>query len=101
MPERIRKRDGKVVRFERMKITSALYRAMTSVGIEAEAASELADRLSKKVVNEIDKLFDGRIRIPTVEDVRLRNFVQTLSYQYLLHHILYILNCWYTYTPIK
>lgn len=70
MPERIRKRDGKVVRFERMKITSALYRAMTSVGIEAEAASELADRLSKKVVNEIDKLFDGRIRIPTVEDVQ-------------------------------
>ena len=70
MPERIRKRDGKVVRFERMKITSALYRAMTSVGIEAEVASELADRLSKKVVNEIDKLFDGRIRIPTVEDVQ-------------------------------
>ena len=70
MPERIRKRDGRVVRFKRMKITSALYRAMTSVGIEAEAASELADRLSKKVVNEIDKLFDGRIRIPTVEDVQ-------------------------------
>ncbi|PXF53986.1 MAG: adenosylcobalamin-dependent ribonucleoside-diphosphate reductase [Candidatus Methanophagaceae archaeon] len=70
MPERIRKRDGRVVRFERMKISSALYRAMTSVGIEAEAASELADRLSKKVVKEIDKLFDGRIRIPTVEDVQ-------------------------------
>lgn len=70
MPERIRKRDGRVVKFERMKITSALYRAMTSVGIEAEAASKLADRLSKKVVKEIDKLFDGRIRIPTVEDVQ-------------------------------
>ena len=59
MPERIRKRDGRVVRFERMKITSALYRAMTSVGIEAEAASELADRLTTKVVKEIDKLFDA------------------------------------------
>ncbi|MCD6202748.1 MAG: hypothetical protein J7I99_00095, partial [Methanophagales archaeon] len=68
MPERIRKRDGRVVRFERMKISSALYRAMTSVGMDAEAASELADKLSKKVVKEIDKLFGGRI--PTVEDVQ-------------------------------
>jgi len=51
-----------------MKISSALYRAMTSVGMDAEAASELADKLSKKVVKEIDKLFGGRI--PTVEDVQ-------------------------------
>jgi len=51
-----------------MKISSALYRAMASVGMDAEAASELADTLTTKVVKEIDKLFGGRI--PTVEDVQ-------------------------------
>ena len=68
MPERIQKRDGRVVRFKRMKISSALYRAMASVGMDADAASELADTLTTKVVKEIDKLFGGRI--PTVEDVQ-------------------------------
>ncbi len=64
MPERIRKRDGRIVEFDRDKITTAIYKAISSVG-EIEDAKSLAEKLSRRVVEELK----GE-RIPSVEDVQ-------------------------------
>jgi len=64
--EQIEKRDGKIVPFEREKITNAIYKAEEAVG---EPDYELADRLSKRVVEILEaRLQPGQI--PKVEEVQ-------------------------------
>lgn len=64
--EKIEKRDGKIVPFEREKITNAIYKATEAVG---EPDYELADRLSKRVVEILEaRLQPGQI--PKVEEVQ-------------------------------
>ncbi|MGC9003896.1 MAG: adenosylcobalamin-dependent ribonucleoside-diphosphate reductase [bacterium] len=66
MIEKIEKRDGKIVPFEREKITNAIFKAMEAVG---EPDYELADKLSKRVVEILEgKLQPGQI--PKVEEVQ-------------------------------
>jgi ribonucleoside-triphosphate reductase len=63
--QNIRKRDGRLVVFDFMKISDAVYRALVAVGKE-ENAREIADGLAIKVVELVEK----RYRVPSVEGVQ-------------------------------
>ena len=62
----IKKRDGRIVPFDREKIAVAIYKASASVG---EADRELADRLSKRVVSILEEKYDGQ-GMPDVEEIQ-------------------------------
>ncbi|MFQ5712078.1 MAG: vitamin B12-dependent ribonucleotide reductase [Candidatus Geothermarchaeales archaeon] len=62
----IRKRDGRIARFEREKIANAIYKAFRARGVDDRKTPE---RLSHKVVEILEGTFD-RERIPGVEDVQ-------------------------------
>lgn len=62
---KIRKRDGRIVRFDPNKITNAIRKAIVAVKMED---GELAERLSEEVVSILKEDFEGRI--PNVEDVQ-------------------------------
>jgi len=61
----IRKRDGRVVRFDPDKITNAVHRAVTAVGLKD---GEIATAISMQVVAAIEEVFKGET--PSVEDVQ-------------------------------
>jgi ribonucleoside-diphosphate reductase alpha chain len=61
----VRKRDGRLVDFDRHKITTAIFKAAESVGGHD---LKMADDLSKNVAESVDKAFNGKI--PTVEEVQ-------------------------------
>jgi ribonucleoside-triphosphate reductase len=70
--DKIRKRDGRVVKFEQKKITKVILAAMTSV---SEGSKTDAKKVSNAVMKEIEKKFDGKKvgskhGIPTVENVQ-------------------------------
>jgi hypothetical protein len=60
----IKKREGKIVEFDKSKITNAIFKAAVAVGGEDR---ETAEKLADKVVAIVNENFAGRI--PTVEDV--------------------------------
>lgn len=62
----IRKRDGRVVDFDRSRIARAIFKASQAVGKED---MKLAEKLSKKVVDVMKKKFD-KTTIPTVEQIQ-------------------------------
>ena len=62
----IRKRDGRIVPFNREKITSAIYRAIVATGSRDHA---LAESLSLRVAEILDEKY-GSEAIPAVEDVQ-------------------------------
>jgi len=62
---KIRKRDGRVVRFNQNKITNAILKAITAVGAKD---GKLAKAISNEVVRILNKRFVGQI--PTVEDIQ-------------------------------
>jgi ribonucleoside-triphosphate reductase len=69
-----RKRDGRVVKFEKGKIVNAIYKALTAT---EEGGKRNAIDLAKKVECEINKRFTVRngggnlkVEIPTVEEVQ-------------------------------
>jgi len=62
----IRKRDGRIVPFNKEKITSAIYRAIVATGGGDRA---LAESLSTRVVEILDEKY-GAEAIPAVEDVQ-------------------------------
>ncbi|MCD6233157.1 ribonucleoside triphosphate reductase [bacterium] len=63
--EKIRKRNGRVVKFKTEKIAQAIYKATQAIG---SPDFNLAQKISKKVVERLYKKFDGNI--PTVEQVQ-------------------------------
>ncbi len=65
MPEKIRKRDGRIVKFEQEKITNAIFKAISSVN---HKDGNLARKLSDIVVGILEKKFAGKI--PSVENVQ-------------------------------
>lgn len=82
----IRKRDGRVVKFDKNKIVSAVYKAFTVTG---EGSKRNAQELAKKVECEISKRFTvrnggGKIKteIPTVEEIQdiVENFLIRENY---------------------
>jgi len=62
---KIKKRDGRVVKFEPQKITSALHKALKAV---KHKDGKLAENLSKEIVEDLKKIF--KKKTPTVEDVQ-------------------------------
>lgn len=62
---KIRKRDGRIVKFEPVKITNAIHKAFIAV---KERDGETAKNLSAQVVAIIEDTFKDRI--PTVEEVQ-------------------------------
>lgn len=64
--KKIRKRNGRLVKFNQNKITNAIWKAAKSVGGEDKKRSRyLADR----VVERLEKKYDGHT-IPTVEEIQ-------------------------------
>ncbi len=62
---KIRKRDGRVVKFDQNKITNAIYKAILAV---EGGDKRLAESLSNQVVERINERFKGGV--PSVEDVQ-------------------------------
>ena len=62
----IRKRDGRIVLFNKEKITNAIYKAILASGSRDRT---LADSLSSRVVEILDEKYGGEA-IPAVEDVQ-------------------------------
>ncbi len=62
---KIRKRDGRVVDFDKSKIANAIFKAARAVG---GSDYELAEKLADKVVEYLEKTLDAEI--PTVEQVQ-------------------------------
>lgn len=62
----IRKRDGRILPFNKEKITNAIYKAIVATGSRDRA---LADSLSTRVVEILDEKYGGEA-IPAVEDVQ-------------------------------
>ncbi|MCX5834797.1 MAG: ribonucleoside triphosphate reductase [Deltaproteobacteria bacterium] len=65
MHTEIRKRDGRLVKFDAQKITNAIYKAGSASG---EFDDETARKLTIKVLTCADRLFD--IEIPSVEEIQ-------------------------------
>ena len=65
MPDKIIKRDGRVVSFDQERIINAIFKAAKAVG---GADRLLAANLSGQVVTILDEKFSNKI--PTVEDVQ-------------------------------
>ena len=65
-PTQIRKRDGRIVPFDKEKITNAIYRAITATGGRDHT---LAESLSNRVVEILNEKY-GAEAIPAVEDVQ-------------------------------
>ena len=66
----IKKRDGRVVDFDKKKIVDAIFKALTATN---KGGRGIAHRLSKKVLELLNKRFvasKGEVKIPTVEDVQ-------------------------------
>jgi ribonucleoside-triphosphate reductase (formate) len=66
---KIRKRDGKLVDFDFMRISDAIFKALKAVGredIQEEKERDLSDRLAKKVVGLVEK----KHKVPNVEEVQ-------------------------------
>lgn len=62
---KIIKRDGRVVKFDKNKIFNALYKAFASLDIENK---DLVDNIVDEVINNIDKKYTDKL--PRVEDVQ-------------------------------
>ena len=62
---KVRKRDGKIVKFDLRRITNAIHKAMVAVG---EGDEKLAKKISHEVFQTLEKEFVERI--PSVEDIQ-------------------------------
>ncbi|MFO8015968.1 MAG: vitamin B12-dependent ribonucleotide reductase [Candidatus Woesearchaeota archaeon] len=63
---KIRKRDGRIVDFDKEKVASAIFKSAQSVGGKDR---ETAENLSEKIVKKLNDVYDGK-RIPSVEEVQ-------------------------------
>lgn len=63
---KIRKRDGRVVPFDKQKIVTAIYKAGKATG---EFGKKEAEKLASSVARALNKKYDG-FKIPTVEEIQ-------------------------------
>ena len=62
---KVRKRDGRVVPFERDKVSTAIFKAASAVGGKDRA---MAEKLTERVMEAVEIKYAGKI--PSVEDVQ-------------------------------
>src|SRR3989344_1575372 len=67
MIKRIKKRDGRIVDFDKNKIEEVIWKAASAVGGKDR---QLAVQLRNRVVEFMEKHYDGADEVPTVEDVQ-------------------------------
>jgi len=63
---RVRKRDGKIVPFEQVRITEAVWKAAQAVG---EKDKDVAEKISNKAVKILNENFSSK-KVPTIEDIQ-------------------------------
>ncbi|WP_010480012.1 adenosylcobalamin-dependent ribonucleoside-diphosphate reductase [Thermococcus zilligii] len=63
--EKVMKRDGRIVPFDKERIRWAIQRAMLEVGIHDE---DLLNKVVRRVVRRINQLYDGQI--PNIENIQ-------------------------------
>ncbi|ASJ01323.1 adenosylcobalamin-dependent ribonucleoside-diphosphate reductase [Thermococcus gorgonarius] len=63
--EKVMKRDGRIVPFDKERIRWAIQRAMLEVGIHDE---KLLNKVVRRVVRRINELYDGQI--PNIENIQ-------------------------------
>ncbi len=84
----IKKRDGELVAFNRIRIENAIRKACAAVGAPCDFAPALTDA----IVRDIAETFSGDERIPTVENVQdcvERHLVKNDHYEVAKAYILY------------
>lgn len=67
----IRKRDGRIVSFDKIKITNAIWKAMQAVGVDLNKQLVVAnaERVSGKVFAELKRIYRSG-GVPTIEDIQ-------------------------------
>lgn len=85
--EQVRKRDGRLVKFDQSKITTAIHRAISAVGGENGKA---AKQLSDQVVESLQEKFAGKVPSieniqDIVEDVLIKNGRTEVAKAYILY----------------
>lgn len=83
----VRKRDGRIVPFDKGKITNAIHKAFVAVGVED---GEVAEKLSSQVVKILEEKFVGEVPgvediQDIVEDVLIRNRYSNVAKAYILY----------------
>jgi len=64
---KVKKRDGRVVKFDQQKITEAIYKAITAV---SEEDGKLSQKLSKQAVKILNRRFENKILdIENIQDI--------------------------------
>ena len=63
----VRKRDGRIVRFDQKKITEAIWKSFQSVG---EDDKKVADKISDQVVAVLEVFYKDNKNIPNVEQIQ-------------------------------
>ncbi len=64
----VRKRDGRIVPFDRERITNAIFRAAQAVG--QEDGGRVAERMTYGIVATLERDFFGQGRVPSVEEIQ-------------------------------
>jgi len=87
--KRIRKRDGRLVKFNQERITSAIFKAILATGGQDKDRKK-AESLSNQVVKILEKRF--KERIPNVEDIQdiveevlIKNKLAEVAKAYILY----------------
>ncbi|HIC92799.1 MAG TPA: ribonucleoside triphosphate reductase, partial [Anaerolineae bacterium] len=65
---KVRKRDGRVVPFDRERIVNAIFKAARAVG--QEDARAVAEQLTDQVVACLERDFFAQDRIPSIEEIQ-------------------------------
>ena len=83
----VRKRDGRIVPFDKSKITNAIHKAFVAVGVED---GEVAEKLSSQVIKILEERFVGEVPgvediQDIVEDVLIRNGYSNVAKAYILY----------------
>jgi len=84
---KVRKRDGRIVSFNKNKIKNAIHKAFLSVGKEDE---EKLNEFVEQIVVELEKKYDGNILNveeiqDTVEEILIKNNLADVAKSYILY----------------
>jgi len=89
---KIKKRNGRIVDFDKKKISTAILKAMRAVG---EVSEEKAGSMAEQVVQILDKRFDGHT-VPSVEEIQdiveevlIKNRLVAVAKAYILYRDLH------------
>lgn len=84
---KVKKRDGRVVKFDQQKITEAIYKAITAV---SEEDGKLSQKLSNQVVKILNRRFEDKILdIENIQDVVEEILIQADLVEAAKAYILY------------